>query len=104
MTTFISSSLLLAMPCFALAPNRLMLAVVTSPHGSATALVGAATLSQAHFIQPGRALEAEFQVKSSFRKFYSYTCSFVSHQNHRLQARVPFLLRQLERLVAVAAA
>src|SRR5215467_10614950 len=83
MTTFISSSPLLAMPCFALAPNRLMLAVIAFPHGSATALVGASTLSQAHFIQPGRALEAEFQVKSSFRKFYSYTCSFVSHQNRR---------------------
>src|SRR5262245_31397052 len=46
-----------------------MLAVVPSPHGSVTALVGAATLSQALLIQPGRALEAEFQVKSSFREF-----------------------------------
>jgi hypothetical protein len=64
-----------------IAPNRLMLAVVTSPRGSVTALTGAATLSQAHLIQPGRALEAEFQVKSSFREFYSYTCSFVSHQS-----------------------
>src|SRR6266566_5760366 len=77
---------LLAIPCFALAPNRLMLAVVISPHRSITALAGAATLSQTHFIQPGRALEAEFQVKSSFRTFYSYTCSFVSHRNHLSQA------------------
>src|SRR5260221_9123330 len=73
MTTFISGSLLLAIPCFALAPNRLMLAVVSLPHGRETTLSGTATLSQAHFIQPGRALEAEFQVKSSFREFYSYT-------------------------------
>jgi hypothetical protein len=68
MTTFISDSLVLAIPCFALAPNRLMLAVVTSPHGSVTTLSGAATLSQAHLIQPGRALGAEPQVRSSFRE------------------------------------
>ena len=85
MTTFNSSSHVLAIPRFALAPNRLMLAVVTSPHGSVTALTGAATLSQAHLIQPGRALEAEFQVKSSFREFYSYTCSFVSHRSRPRQ-------------------
>jgi hypothetical protein len=69
MTTFISDSLLLAIPCLALAPNRLMLAVVTSPHGSVTALSSAATLSQAHLIQPGRALRAEPQVRASFREF-----------------------------------
>ena len=68
-TTFISDSHLLAIPCFALAPNRSMLAVVTSPHGSITVLMDAATLSQALLIEPGRALEAEFQVKSSFREF-----------------------------------
>jgi hypothetical protein len=67
-TTFISDLPSLAIPCFALAPNRLMLAVVTSPHGSVTTLSGAATLSQAHLIQPGRALEAELQVRSSFRE------------------------------------
>jgi hypothetical protein len=37
----------------ALAPNRLMLAVVIFPHGAITALTGAATLSQAHLIQRG---------------------------------------------------
>ena len=37
----------------ALAPNRLMLAVVISPHGSMTVLADAATLSQAHLIQRG---------------------------------------------------
>jgi hypothetical protein len=68
MTTFNSGSLLLAIPCFALAPNRLMLAVASFPHGSETALMGVATLSQAHLIQPGRALRAEPQVKSSFRE------------------------------------
>src|SRR5450631_1927712 len=57
-TTFISDSRLLAIPCFALAPNCSMLAVVTSPHGSITVLTDAATLSQAHLIQPGRALAA----------------------------------------------
>src|SRR5258708_2027384 len=55
-TTFISDSRLLAIPCLALAPNRLMLAVISSPHGFETVLSGAATLSQAHLIQPGRAL------------------------------------------------
>ena len=66
-TTFISDLLSLAIPC-ALAPNHLMLAVVTSPCGSMTVLTDAATLSQAHLIQPGRALRAEPQVKSSFRE------------------------------------
>lgn len=68
MTTFISDSLSLAIPCLALAPNCLMLAVVTSPHSSVTALTGAATLSQALFIQLGRAPEAELRVRSSFRE------------------------------------
>jgi len=68
-TTVNSDSRSLAIPCFALAPNCLMLAVVISPRGSTTVLVDAATLSQAHLIQPGRALEAEPQVKSSFREF-----------------------------------
>src|SRR5215471_17464174 len=45
-----------------------MLAVIISPHGSITALTGVATLSQAHFIQPGRALRAEPQVRASFRE------------------------------------
>ena len=67
-TTFISDSLVLAVPCLALAPNCLMLAVATSPHGSVTILSDAATLSQALLIQPGRALEAELQVKSSLRE------------------------------------
>jgi hypothetical protein len=69
MTTFISDSRVLAIPYLVLAPNHLMLVVVTSPHGSVTALAGAATLSQAHFIQPGRTLRAEPQVRSSFREF-----------------------------------
>src|SRR6266849_775179 len=56
MTTFSSGLLSLAIPCFALAPNRLMLAVASSPHGFKTVLTDAATLSQAHLIQPGRAL------------------------------------------------
>jgi hypothetical protein len=45
-----------------------MLAVASRPHGSETTLTGAATLSQALFIQPGRALEAELQVRASFRE------------------------------------
>ena len=68
MTMVISDSHSLAIPCFALAPNRLMLAVVIFPHGSVTVLTDAATLSQALLIQPGRALEAELQVRSSFRE------------------------------------
>ncbi len=66
MTTVISDSPSLAIPCFALAPNCLMLAVAISPRGSTTVHTDAATLSQAHLIQPGRALGAEPQVKSSF--------------------------------------
>lgn len=69
MTAFNSGSLLLAIPCFALAPNRLMLAVASFPHGFETVLTGAATLSQAHLIQPGGALGAEPQVRASFREF-----------------------------------
>ena len=68
MTTVTSDSRSLAIPCFALAPNCLMLAVVIFPHGSITVLTDAATLSQAHLIQPGRALRAEPQVRSSFRE------------------------------------
>ena len=49
-TTFSSSSLSLAIPRFALAPYRLMLAVASSPHGFETVLTNAATLSQAHLI------------------------------------------------------
>src|ERR1700731_525811 len=56
MTTFSSDLLSLAIPCFALAPNRSMLAVASFPHGFETILTDAATLSQAHLIQPGRAL------------------------------------------------
>ncbi len=56
MTTFSSGSHVLAVPCFALAPNRLMLAVVSSPHGFETILTDVATLFQAHLVQPGRAL------------------------------------------------
>jgi hypothetical protein len=56
MTTFNSGSHVLAVPCFALAPNRLMLAVVSSPHGFETILTDVATLFQAHLVQPGRAL------------------------------------------------
>ena len=67
-TTVTSDSRSLAIPCFALAPDRLMLAVISFPHGFETALTGAATLSQAHLIQPGRALEAELQVRASFRE------------------------------------
>ena len=55
-TTFNGDSHKLAIPCFALAPNGLMLAVISSPRGFEIALTGAATLSQAHLIQPGRAL------------------------------------------------
>ncbi len=55
-TTFISDSRMLAIPCLALAPNCLMLAVVISPHGSITVRMDVATLFQAHLIQPGRAL------------------------------------------------
>src|SRR5690242_10985206 len=58
-TTFSSGSPLLAIPCFALAPDRLMLAVISSPRGVETILADAATLSQAHLIQSGRALGAE---------------------------------------------
>jgi hypothetical protein len=43
-----------------------MLAVTSCPHGFEITLPGAATLSQAHLIQPGRALEAELQVRASF--------------------------------------
>jgi hypothetical protein len=49
--------------------NRLVLAVISSPRGSEITLAGAATLSQALLIQPGRALEAELQVRASFREF-----------------------------------
>ena len=63
-TTFISDLLPLAVPCFALAPNRLMLAVVISPRGSMTVLADTATLSQAHLIQPGRALGGRTPGKS----------------------------------------
>src|SRR6266567_175278 len=64
-----------------------MLAVISLPRGFETTLAGAATLSQAHLIQPDRALEAELQVRSSFFESpYSYTRSFVSHQNRRFQA------------------
>jgi hypothetical protein len=52
-TTVSSDSPSLAIPCFALAPNCLMLAVVISPHGSITVRMDAATLSQAHLIQRG---------------------------------------------------
>ena len=55
-TTIISDSPVLAIPCLALAPNCLMLAVVISPRGSITVLMDVATLSQAHLIQPSRAL------------------------------------------------
>ena len=68
-TTVTGDSPSLAIPCFALAPNCLMLAVMISPHGSITVLVDAATLSQAHLIQPGRALEAKLQVRASVREF-----------------------------------
>jgi hypothetical protein len=67
--TFNSDSRVLAIPCLALAPNRLMLAVVIFPHGSLTVFTDAATLSQAHLIQPGRALRAESQVRPSLREF-----------------------------------
>jgi hypothetical protein len=67
-TTVNSDSPSLAIPCFALAPNCLMLAVVISPHGSITVRMDAATLSQAHLIQPGRALGAAPQVRASFRE------------------------------------
>jgi hypothetical protein len=52
-TTFSSDSPSLAILCFALAPHRLMLAVISSPHGFETVLTDAATLSQAHLIQRG---------------------------------------------------
>jgi hypothetical protein len=82
-----------------------MLAVVIFPHRSITVLMDAATLSQAHLIQPGRALGAEPQVRSSFREFLQlHLRLFVSHRTHRLQERGPFMLGQLERLVPVAAA
>jgi hypothetical protein len=82
-TTFNSDSHSLAIPCFALAPHRLMLAVVISPHGLITALMGVATLSQTHLIQSGRALGAEPQVRSSFRESLRlYTRLSVSHQSH----------------------
>ncbi len=67
-TTVTSDSRSLAIPCFALAPNRLMLAVVIFPLGSITVLANAATLSRAHLIQPSRALGAEPQVRSSSRE------------------------------------
>jgi hypothetical protein len=68
MTTFISDLPVLAIPCFALAPHRLMLAVVMLPRGFITVQKDAATLSQALLIQPGRALETELQVRFSFRE------------------------------------
>ncbi len=81
-TTVVSDSPSLAIPCFALAPNRLMLAVVTSPHGLITVHKDAATLSQAHLIQPGRALGAEPQVRSSFREFLQLHMRLrVAHQS-----------------------
>src|SRR5438105_7141431 len=46
----------------------MMLAVASLPHRSKTTLAGTATLSQALLIQPGRALEAELQVRASFRE------------------------------------
>lgn len=83
-TTFISDSLSLAIPCFALAPDRPMLAVVISPHGSITVLMDAATLSQALLIQPGRALGAEPQVRSSFQESLQLPMRLsVSHQNRQ---------------------
>jgi hypothetical protein len=45
-----------------------MLAVISSPRGFEITLSGAATLSQAHLIQPGRALGAEPQVRASFQE------------------------------------
>jgi hypothetical protein len=63
-TTFIGDLRLLAIPCFALAPNCSMLAVVVSPHGSITVLMDAATLSQTHLIQSGRALGGRTPGKS----------------------------------------
>jgi hypothetical protein len=72
-TAFISDSPQLAIPCFALAPNCLMLAVASLPHGRETTLAGAATLSQALLIQPGRALEAELQVRSSIQRVLTAT-------------------------------
>ena len=51
-----------------IAPALTMLAVISSPHGFEITLSGAATLSQAHLIQPGRALGAEPQVRASFRE------------------------------------
>ena len=68
MTTFISGSPQLAIPCLALAPDRLMLAVTSFPRGFEITLAGAATLSQTLLIQSGRALEAELQVRASFRE------------------------------------
>ena len=69
MTAFISDLLSLDIPCSRLSPNCLMLAVVISPHGSMTALAGAATLSQAHLIQRWLGTGAEPQVRASFREF-----------------------------------
>ncbi len=62
-----------------------MLAVTSSPHGFEITLTGAATLSQAHLIQPGRALGGRTPGKSLFFKSpYGYTRSFVSHQSKLL--------------------
>ncbi len=80
-TTVIGDSRSLAIPC-ALAPNRLMLAVAISPHGFIAVLMDAATLSRALLIQPGRALRAESQVRSSFRESLQlYMRPHVAHQS-----------------------
>jgi hypothetical protein len=72
-TTFISDLPQLAIPCFALAPHRLMLAVIPSPLGFGTTFAGVATLSQAHLIQPGRALGGRTPGKSLLSRVLTAT-------------------------------
>src|SRR5260370_952100 len=68
MTTFISGSHVLAIPYFALAPQLLDASSHLVSSRFRDHLLGAATLFQAHLIQPGRALGAEPQVRSSFQE------------------------------------
>src|SRR5215469_9304683 len=70
-----------------------MLAVASFPHGFKAVLTDAATLSQAHLIQPGRALGGRTPGKSLHTSSpYGYICDFVSHPTHRLQPPVEVLV------------
>src|SRR5262249_6108690 len=62
--------------------------------GFETALTGAATLSQAHLIQPGRALGGRTPGKSLHTSSpYGYIYDFVSHPTHPLPRLGPELIK-----------